>query len=85
DVFLFHLFDPVEVELPPPGRYRIQSGSRTVAIDTDSEAARRRYGAQFQRRKALLESLTRFPSVQLLECTTTEEPRTVLAKRFASR
>ncbi len=85
DVFLFHLFDTVEVELPPPGRYRIQSGSRTVAIDTDSEAARRRYGAQFQQRHALLEKLSRFPSVHLLECATTEEPRTVLAKRFASR
>lgn len=85
DVFLFHLFDPVEVELPPPGRYRIHSGSRTVAIDTDSAVARRRYGTQFQERHALLQELTRFPSVQLLDCATTEEPRTVLAERFASR
>ncbi len=85
DVFLIHLFDTVEVELPPPGRYRVHSGSRTVAIDTDSEEARRRYSAQFQERRVLLQRLTRFPSVQLLECATTDEPRTVLAQRFASR
>ena len=85
DVFLIHLFDTVEVELPPPGRYRIHSGSRTVAIDTDSAVDRRRYSAQFQQRRELLQRLTRLPSVQLLECATTEDPRTVLAERFASR
>ncbi len=85
DVFLIHLFDTVEVELPPPGRYRIHSGSRTVVIDTDSEVARLRYGAQFQERRVLLQKLASLPSVQLLKCATTEVPRTVLAKRFASR
>jgi len=85
DVFLVHLFDTVEVELPPPGRYRIHSGSRTVSIETDTDAARRRYSTQFQERRLLLQGLARFPSVQLLDCATTEEPRTVLAERFAVR
>ena len=85
DVFLVHLFDSVEVELPPPGRYRIHFGSRTVAIDTDSDVARRRYRAQFEQRRMFLQKLTGLPSVQLLECATTEEPRTVLAGRFTSR
>jgi len=85
DVFLVHLFDSVEVELPPPGRYRIHFGSRTVAIDTDSDVDRRRYRAQFQQRRMFLQKLTRLASVQLLECATTEEPRTVLAGRFTSQ
>ena len=85
DVFLVHLFDTVEVDLPPPGRYRIHSETRTVAIDTDSDVARRRYRVQFQERRALLERFARFPSVVLLECATTEEPRAVLAERFESR
>jgi len=85
DVFLVHLFDTVEVDLPPPGRYRIHSDTRTVAIDTDSDVARRRYRVQFQERRALLEKFARFPSVVLLECATTEDPRAVLAERFESR
>ena len=85
DVFLVHLFDTVEVDLPPPGRYRIHSETGTVAINTDSDAARRRYHVQFEERRALLEKFARFPSVVLLECATTEEPRAILAERFESR
>ena len=85
DVFAVHMYDPVEVELPPPGHYRIRSESRTVSIDTDSDAARRRYSHQFQERRTLLEQLTRYPSVQLVECSTVEDPRAVLAERFESR
>ncbi len=85
DVFVIHLFDPVEVELPPPGHYRIRSGERTISIDTDSEIARRRYHLQFQERHAILQNLARFPSVHLLECATTQEPRTILAEQFESR
>jgi uncharacterized protein (DUF58 family) len=85
DVFLVHLFDTVEVDLPPPGRYRIHSETGTVAIDTDSDVARRRYHVQFQERRALLEKFAKFPSVVLLECATTEEPRAILAERFESR
>jgi hypothetical protein len=85
DVFAIHMFDPVEAELPPPGHYRIHSGSRTVTIETDSDAARQRYRKRFQERRAHLEQLTRFPSVQLLECSTVEDPRAVLAERFESR
>jgi uncharacterized protein (DUF58 family) len=31
DVFLVHLYDPVDAELPPPGRYRIQVGQQTFS------------------------------------------------------
>jgi len=85
DVFAVHTFDPVEAELPPPGRYRIHSDSRTVAIDTGSDSARRRYKNQFEERHSLLEQFTRFPSVQLLECSTAADPYTVLAERFENR
>ena len=34
DLVLVHVFDPVEAELPPPGRYRVVSGGRTLSIET---------------------------------------------------
>ncbi len=85
DVFVLHLFDTLEVELPPPGHYRIHSGTRSVSIDTDSIAARSRYSDQFKERRAFLQDLAKFPSVHLLECATTQEPRKILAERFESR
>ncbi|HEY5623212.1 MAG TPA: DUF58 domain-containing protein [Gammaproteobacteria bacterium] len=85
DIFVIHFFDPVEVELPPPGYYRIHAGQKTVAIDTDSETARHRYEQQFAARREHLLSLEKYPSVHLIECATTGDPRAALAERFENR
>jgi uncharacterized protein (DUF58 family) len=85
DVYLFHFFDTIERELPPPGRYRITSGGRTFAIETDSAEARERYHAQFAARRERLIEIAGAPSIHLLECATTDDPRTVLAQQFKNR
>lgn len=85
DLFMLHFYDPIERELPPPGRYRVTSGRRTFAIETDSARAREQYRAHFVERHKRLTELARAPSIHYLECATTENPRTVLAQRFKSR
>ena len=85
DVSLVHFFDPVERSLPPPGRYRVLAGSRSVAIDTGGGAERRAYRDRFLERRAALAKLARFPGVQLLECGTHSDPQKVLSARFAGR
>ncbi|MYJ94288.1 MAG: DUF58 domain-containing protein [Proteobacteria bacterium] len=85
DVCLVHFFDPVERSLPPPGRYRVLAGSRSVAIDTGGGAERRAYRDRFIERRAALAKLARFPGVQLLECGTHGDPQKVLSARFAGR
>lgn len=83
DLFLVHIFDPVEAELPPPGRYRIQVGRRLYAIDTSDEAVRNRYRERFAERRKYLQVLGRLPGISLIECATDEEPYAVLSRRFA--
>lgn len=83
DLFLVHFFDPVEAELPPPGRYRIQLGGRSLSIETGDATLRRRYRERFSARMARLEALERLPGVTVMECRTTDDAYTVLAKRFA--
>ena len=85
DVFLMHVFDPLEAELPPPGRYRIIVGGRSVSIDTSDAALRARYKARFDARRARLDALARLPGIQLIDCGTGDDPRVVLAQRFRSR
>ena len=85
DVSLVHFFDPVERGLPPPGRYRVLAGGRSVAIDTGAAAERRAYRDRFIERRAALAKLARFPGVQLLECATHSDPQKVLSARFAGR
>jgi len=83
DLFLVHIFDPLEAELPPPGRYRIQMGARSFSIETGDQRARERYRQQFDERVAWIQALGRLSGVTLMECTTTDDPYLMLAKRFA--
>ena len=85
DVSLVHFFDPVERDLPPPGRYRVLSGGRSVVIDTSAAAERRAHRDRFLERCGRLASLSRTPGAQLLECATNMDPQKVLSARFAGR
>ena len=82
DLLLFHVYDAIEAELPPPGRYRIQSGGRSFAIDTSDKAARERYRDQFAARQAQLARLQQVPGIAVVDCRCDEDPHTVLGKRF---
>src|SRR5690606_11115278 len=72
DVFLLHFFDPVEAELPPPGRYRIIVGGRSVSIDTSDADVRSRYRARFEARRARLGALARLPGLHVIDCATSD-------------
>lgn len=83
DLFLVHVFDPVEVELPPPGRYRIQVGDRSFAMDTADAGVRNRYHERFAALRRHLEALGSLPGVALIDCATNDEPYAVFSRRFA--
>jgi uncharacterized protein (DUF58 family) len=85
DLLLVNFFDPVEAELPPPGRYRIQSAGRSFSIDTRDAGARRRYEERFAARREALKALARTPGIRTIDCTTDTEPRSVLTQQFRPR
>ena len=85
DLVLVHVFDPVEAELPPPGRYRVVSGGRTLSIETSNDALRRKYRERFAARTEALRSLARRPGIHLLECATHADARALLAQKFRQR
>lgn len=85
DLVLVHAFDPIEAELPPPGRYRVVSAGRTLAIETSNDALRRKYRERFAARAAALRSLARLPGIHLLECPTNVDARALLAQQFRQR
>jgi uncharacterized protein (DUF58 family) len=85
DLLLVHCYDAVEAELPPPGRYRIESVGRSFSIETANEATRRQYRERFAARRAMLEAVCRRPGIRMLDCPTDAEPRSVLNQKFRSR
>jgi uncharacterized protein (DUF58 family) len=85
DLMLVHFFDPVEAELPPPGRYRIQSGTRTFTIETANEVLRRSYHERYADRIASLKALARLPGIHWMECATHADARMLLSQQFRQR
>jgi uncharacterized protein (DUF58 family) len=85
DLLLVHFFDPIEAELPPPGRYRIQAAGRSFSIETWDQGSRHRYHEKFEERRAALKALGRMPGIRTIDCTTDADPRTVLAQYFRPR
>jgi uncharacterized protein (DUF58 family) len=85
DLLLVHCYDAVEAELPPPGRYRIESLGRSFSIETANAATRRRYQERFAARRAALEALCRIPGIRMVDCPTDAEPRSVLNQKFRAR
>jgi uncharacterized protein (DUF58 family) len=85
DLLLVHFYDAIEAELPPPGRYRIESFGRSFSIETANEAMRRRYRERFAARREALVALSRVPGIRLIDCPTDADPRNVLAQQFRQR
>lgn len=85
DLLLVHCYDPVEVDLPPAGRYRIEGGGGSFVIETGNDALRRRYRERFQERRAMLERLSRMPGIRMIDCATDADPRSVLTEHFRHR
>lgn len=84
DLLLMQIYDPIEVELPPPGRYRVQIGRRSFAIETSDESVREKYRKEFDGVLERLMALARLPGVTLIRCATNEDPHAVLLRHFAS-
>ena len=63
------VFDPLEAELPPPGRYllRTADGGPPLRLDTTDPAMRARHRAAFAARRAMLATLSRQAGVSVLE------------------
>lgn len=85
DLLLMHVYDQLEAELPPPGRYRIHDGVRARPIETGNAQARERYADRFAARRERLMQLQKLPGVAVVECRTDEDPQTVLGSRFRKK
>jgi uncharacterized protein (DUF58 family) len=85
EVLAIFISDPLEHELPPPGRYRLVSNDVELAIDTYARTARRDYEHAFEERQHSLEKFCQRYGIHLLSISTEEDPvvsmQTALGKR----
>jgi len=70
DVVLFHIYDPLEAQLPDHGVYRVAWGRRSSLFNGDDQSAQKRHRTRFQQHCEALQQLCRFPGIHYLSCTT---------------
>lgn len=86
EVLAVTLSDPLERDLPPPGRYRLLGDDdHEVAIDTAPGAARRDYRAAWEARQAALDRFFQRYRIHHLSLSTDDDPVTALQTALGRR
>lgn len=85
EVLAVFMNDPLEKELPPPGRYRLVSGEDEIAIDTYSSAARNDYRNAYRERKQTLDAFCQLYGVHLMSMSTADDPVSSLQTALGRR
>lgn len=78
EVAMIHVYDILEEQLPPPGRYRLTDGEREILLDTADKERVQQYRRRFQQHRERLARLARKGNIHLLGCITEDDPLAVL-------
>jgi uncharacterized protein (DUF58 family) len=78
-VMCVQIYDALEAEAPPPGRYRVSDGAQVSALETGGRAARERWGQQFHARREALRALCIAHHIPLLPLRTDQSVVEVFA------
>jgi len=84
EVVLFHVFDPLEQQLPPDGDYRVSWQQRESSFSSTVKA-RLQYQRQFMQHKEQLERLARVPGIHLTHCSTSDDVTKKLSESLRAK
>jgi len=85
EVLAICISDPLERELPPPGRYRLVSADAEMAIDTYARSAHQDYKNEFDHRRGALEKFCQRYGIHLMSLSTHDDPVATLQKALGRR
>jgi uncharacterized protein (DUF58 family) len=72
DVVMIHISDPLEIELPPPGHYRLSNGTRDFSIDTGDNRFREKYQQRSREHIQHLQQLCKYNRMFFLPLGTSD-------------
>ena len=85
EVLAIFLSDPLERQLPPPGRYRLVSNEQEMAIDTYARSARTDYKHVFEERRQTMEKFCQRYGIHLMPMSTDDDPVQLLQQALGRR
>ena len=81
-LLIVRLYDPLDRELPPPGRYSVRDKGGETVLDTGDAAERRRWSGAFDRKTRKLREIARNCGGAYMQFRTDEDP--AIQARIAS-
>lgn len=85
EVVMIQVFDSLESELPPNGRYQFTDGTQMRLVDTADSARIHAYQQRFQRQQTNLLEMSKRIGGALLLCKTNDSPLDILRQRAAAQ
>ncbi len=85
DIVMLSIFDPLEQELPPPGRYRLSNGELEITLNTRDRELIRIHRRRFLAHQEHLQSLSERHRIYLLNCATTDDPVKILQQGLGAK
>lgn len=85
EVLAVFINDPMESNLPPPGRYRLVSSDAELAIDTRGRGLRQEYEDAYEERLRNLETFCQLYKVHLMPMSTADDPVASLQSALGRR
>ncbi len=82
DVVMLFIYDPLESQLPPAGRYRLSDGKSDVIVNTAEQERVKKYHQRFEQHQAHLQKLLN--RHRFLACATTDDPVDILHSTYWS-
>lgn len=78
ELALAHVYDPLEVSLPPSGRYSVTDGTRKVTFSSGNRQNQTRYSERFQAYRARLQDACRSRGVRYQSISTVDDTALVV-------
>ena len=85
DVVMLLIYDALESQLPPSGRYRLSDGKGDITLNTADQQMVITYHNRFKQHQAHLQQLANQHRLLLLHCATTDDPLIRLQQGLGKR
>jgi uncharacterized protein (DUF58 family) len=79
DIVLIKITDPIEIELPTAGSYKLTDGTNELQLQTSSEKSRKQYHQHYTDQNDQLEKFCRQNRIHLIQISTSDDTFDMLA------
>jgi uncharacterized protein (DUF58 family) len=84
-LLMFYVHDPIEAELPPPGRYPMVSGQQSWVVDSADAGTVRDHQQRYLDHQRGLQEICRRNGCSFIACSTAEAPQGLMLRALGGR